>query len=168
MDVDDADVEVRTSTVPGLRVVTTFEDVYRAHYDRMVRVAFMLSGSNEVAEDIVQDAFVRLYSRFDRLADPPAYLYRSVVNGCWHRHRRRRVGERFRHLTVPTTVTSSEIDETWSALASLPPRRRAVVILRYYADLPLADIAQVLGCKTGTVKSMLHRALAELKEVIER
>jgi RNA polymerase sigma-70 factor (sigma-E family) len=168
---DATDAEVRGSTAPDLLVVTTFEDVYRTDYDRMVRVAYMLSGSNEVAEDIVQDAFVQLYSRFDRLADPVPYLYRTVVNGCRLRHRRQRVVERLRHLTTrsdQTTEQSSAIDGTWSALDRLPPRRRAVVVLRYYADLPLAEIAEVLGCKIGTVKSMLHRALAELKEVVTR
>lgn len=179
MDVEDVDAagsagatdaEVRGSTAPDLDVVTTFEDVYRTDYDRMVRVAYMLSGSNEVAEDIVQDAFVQLYSRFDRLADPVPYLYRTVVNGCRLRHRRRRVVERLRHLTAPSdqVTMGSAIDGTWSALDRLPPRRRAVVVLRYYADLPLAEIAEVLGCKIGTVKSMLHRALAELKEVVTR
>jgi RNA polymerase sigma-70 factor (sigma-E family) len=173
LDVEDADAtstEVRGQTAPDLRVVATFEDVYRTDYDRMVRVAYMLSGSNEVAEDVVQDAFVQLYSRFDRLADPAPYLYRTVVNGCRSRHRRHRVVERFRHLTVQSDqgTVPSEIDETWSALGRLAPRRRAVVVLRYYADLPLAEIAEILGCRTGTVKSMLHRALAELKEVVDR
>lgn len=161
------DPEVRGSTVPSLRVVPTFEDVYRATRERMIRVAFMMTGSDEVAEDIVQDAFVQLFSRFDGLSEPTPYLYRSVVNGCLSRRRRRRVAERLAHLTVPNAVTSFEMDETWSALERLPARRRAAVVLRYYADLPLAEIAQILDCRTGTVKSTLHRALTELKEVLD-
>jgi RNA polymerase sigma factor (sigma-70 family) len=62
----------------------------------------------------------------------------------------------------------SEIDETWAVLAALAPRRRAVVVLRFYADLSLAEIAEVTGWTTGTVKSTLHRALADPKEVIAR
>jgi RNA polymerase sigma-70 factor (sigma-E family) len=173
LDNGDADADAAPADAPVLRVVKgeTYEDVYRADYARMVRVAHMLTGSNEAAEDIVQDAFVGLYPRFNALDDPGGYLYRSVVNGCWSRHRRRRVVERFRHLTDQTAsadVATDEIDETWTALMRLPNRQRAVIVLRYYADLPLSDIAEILGCKTGTVKSMLHRALAQLKEVIRR
>jgi RNA polymerase sigma-70 factor (sigma-E family) len=146
----------------------TFEDVYRTDYARMVRAAHLLTGSNESAEEIVQDAFVALYPRFARLDDPSGYLYRSVVNGCLSQHRRGRVAERLRHLTASSDVAAPEVDETWLALERLPPRRRAAVVLRYYADLPLADIATVLGCQVGTVKSMLHRALAQLKDVIGR
>lgn len=147
----------------------SFEDVYRDDYARMVRVAHLLTGSNETAEDIVQDAFVKLYDRFDTLGDVSGYLYRAVVNSCWNRHRHLKVVERLQHLTVPATVAGvSEIDETLSALRILAPRRRAVVVLRYYADLRLEEIAQILGCRLGTVKSALHRALAELKEAIPR
>ena len=90
-----------------------------------------------------------------------------MVNGCRSRRRHGRVVERLQHLTAQSAVTSLETDETWSALARLPARRRAAVVLRYYADLPLAEIAQVLGCRTGTVKSMLHRALNDLREVLD-
>jgi RNA polymerase sigma-70 factor (sigma-E family) len=145
----------------------TFEEVYRASFDRMIRVAFMMTGSNEAAEDIVQDAFVGLFARFDRLDDPVPYLHRSVVNGCLARGRRRRVVQRLGHLTVAESVASLEIDEMWGALKRLSARRRAAVVLRYYIDLPLAEIAEILDCKTGTVKSMLNRALADLREVVE-
>jgi RNA polymerase sigma factor (sigma-70 family) len=158
--------KVRGGDAPDLRVVTTFEEVYRTMHARMVRVAFMMTGSTEAAEDVVQDAFVGLYARFDRLADPVPYLYRSVVNACSTRHRRVRTVERLGHLAAGKAVDSFEIDETWGALKDLAPRRRAVIVLRYYADLRLSDIAQILGCKTGTVKSIQHRALAELKEVL--
>lgn len=167
MTVDDVDTEVRGVTAPALRVVVTFEDLYRATRDRMVRVAFMMTGSTEVAEDVVQDAFVQLYARFDRLAEPAPYLYRTVVNGCLARRRHGRVVERLQHLTLQDATVALEIDETWSALTRLPPRRRAAVVLRYYADLPVAEIATILDCRPGTVKSMLHRALAELKEVLD-
>jgi RNA polymerase sigma factor (sigma-70 family) len=154
---------------PSVHVVAprpSFEEVYKAEYVRMVRVAAMLLGCTEGAEDIVQDAYVALYHRFDTVADPPGYLYRSVVNGCGSRFRHRKVVERFRHLTVPAD-TAEPVDVTWTALRALAPRRRAVVVLRFYADLPLAEIARILDCNLGTVKSMLHRALGELREVIE-
>lgn len=169
MELNETDAGAAPGQAPSLRVVaTSCEDFFRDNYARMVRVAHMLTGSNETAEDIVQDAFVKLYPRFHEVADPGGYLYRSVVNGCWSRHRHRQVVERYRHLTAPDTVADTEIDETWAALRHLQPRRRAVIVLRYYADLPLAEIARILECRPGTVKSMLHRALADLKEVIDR
>ncbi len=144
-----------------------FEEVYKAEYLRMVRVAAMLLGSTEGAEDVVQDAYVALYHHFDTVTDPAGYLYRSVVNGCGSRFRHRKVVARFRHLTTTPDTTPDAVDVTWSALRALAPRRRAVIVLRFYADLPLAEIAQILDCNLGTVKSMLHRALGELREVIE-
>jgi RNA polymerase sigma-70 factor (sigma-E family) len=154
----------RPATEPS--VAGSFEEVYRASYARMVRTARMICGSNETAEEVVQDAFVRLYPRFDTVQDPTGYLYRSVVNGCWASHRRRRVSERLRPPPAPTEASPPEIDETWTALRRLPARHRAVIVLRFYADLPIADIAQVLDCPAGTVKSLLHRALAQLEDVL--
>ncbi len=151
----------------GVFGATALEGLYRDAYHRMTRVAHMLTGHNDVAEEVVQDAFVGLYRRFDTVSDPTGYLYRSVVNGCRQRHRRRQVGERLRTLRVVTEVAPPEIDETWRAVERLSPWRRAVV-LRYCADLSEADIAEVLGCSKGTVKSLLHRALAQLKDVIDR
>ncbi len=169
MDVGDVRAGVTRPAGPDLRVVETltFEDVYRLHYERMVRVAYTLTGSNEAAEDVVQDAYVKLYPRYDDLGDPTPYLYRMVVNGCRERHRHQQVVVRFQHLFAPNPVVVDEADETLAALARLAPRRRATVVLRYYADLSLAEVAEVLGCKVGTVKSMLHRALNELKGVVE-
>jgi RNA polymerase sigma factor (sigma-70 family) len=145
-----------------------FEAVYRADYARLVRAAHMLTGSNETAEEVVQEAFVALYPRFDTVAEPTGYLYRSVVNGCWARRRKRRVADRLGALRQPSATESPEIDEAWTALRRLSARRRMALVLRFYADLPLADIAEAMGCSTGTVKSLLHRGLAQLKEVIDR
>jgi RNA polymerase sigma factor (sigma-70 family) len=152
---------------PVLPAATTFEEVYRRDFGRMVRVAHLLTGSSEAAEDVVQDAFVQLYARFATVGDSGGYLYRSVVNGCRGRHRHRRVVERLRPLAAQPAAVTTEIDETWSSLRRLSPRRRAVVVLRFYADLPLAEIAVILDCRVGTVKSMLHRAMADLREVID-
>jgi RNA polymerase sigma factor (sigma-70 family) len=165
---DEAEGEPPDGAEPQAPAASSFEDVYRADYARMVRAAHLITGSNETAEEVVQDAFVALYPRFAGLEDPSGYLYRSVVNGALSLHRRNRVARRLRHLTTPATVTAPEIDETWIALKRLPPRRRAVVVLRFYADFPLAEIANVLGCEEGTVKSMLNRGLAQLKDVICR
>lgn len=146
----------------------SYEETYRSCYARLTRVAYLIIGSNEAAEEVVQDAFVALYPRFQRVRSPEAYLYRSVVNGSRAWLRRRRIARRVGHAPVATEVAAPELDETREALDKLPPGRRAVVVLRFYADLSLAEIAEALGCGTGTVKSQLHRGLAQLRMVVER
>lgn len=147
---------------------TTFEDLFRSRYEPMVRVAFLLVGSRTEAEDVVQDAFARIELRWARLDNPHGYLHRCVVNRSHDVLRRRRLEQRFRLLHRDEGATELEADELGDALASLTPKRRAAVVLRYYAGLPEREIAEVLRVRPGTVKSMLHRALAQLREVIDR
>ncbi len=131
----------------------------------MLRLAYLLTQSRAVAEDVVQDSFLRIQPRWDRLTSPAAYLRRTVTNACYSYHRRRR---REQALTVvPPAPAEAEHDEMWDALARLSPRRRAVIVLRYYLDLSEAEIADTLGCRKGTVKSMAHRAIADLRSVLE-
>lgn len=146
---------------------TSFEAVYRERRDRLVRVAVGLVGDRAVAEELVQDAFAELSHRWDDVDDPAAYVRTSVVNRC--RNHRRWLGIRaIRPLPNPQLVTTDpELDEVWSHLQVLSPRRRAAVVLRYYEDLSIDDIASLLGCRPGTVSSLLHRALADLREVLE-
>jgi RNA polymerase sigma factor (sigma-70 family) len=154
-------------------IAPSFEDVYRTDYARLVRAASRRTGSREIAEEVVQDAFVALYPRFEdvgQTGDPVRYVSRSVINGCTSHHRRRGVAQRLHHLVAAPDVDAPdlELDETWLAVQRLPGRRRDVVVLRFYADLPLADIAAVLDCEIGTVKSMLHRSLAQLRDLLSR
>jgi RNA polymerase sigma-70 factor (sigma-E family) len=150
--------------------VVTFDDVFAGEYDRMVRLAFLLVDSNALAEEIVQDAFVRLHQRWATTANPGGYLRTSVVNGARSTLRRRRLERavRSRGDDRPDRVVELQADELTDALRRLSPSRRAAVVLRYYEDLSEAEIAATLGVRPGTVKSMVHRALAELREVIER
>jgi RNA polymerase sigma-70 factor (sigma-E family) len=145
----------------------TFDDLFREQYESMVRVAFLLVGSRAEAEDVVQDAFARIELRWARLDNPGGYLRRCVVNRSNDILRRRRLEERFRVLHRQET-SELQADELGDALATLPPKRRAAVVLRYYEGLRESEIAEALGVRPGTVKSMLHRALAQLREVIER
>ena len=105
--------------------------------------------------------------RWKRLENPAAYLHRCVVNRSHDLLRRRRVEQRFWRATRDET---SELgaDEMGDALAALPPQRRTAVVLRYYAGLSEKQIAEVMGVRPGTVKSMVHRAMGELRRVIER
>ena len=105
--------------------------------------------------------------RWARIDNPEGYLHRCVVNRSHDVLRRRRLEQRFRLLRRDET-SELQADELGDALAALSPRRRAAVVLRYYAGLREREIAEALGVRPGTVKSMLHRALSELREVIER
>jgi len=144
----------------------SFEDFYREQHESMLRLAYLLTHSRPVAEDLVQDSFLRIQPRWEELDAPTAYLRRTVANACYSYHRRRR---REDALPVePPGVDQPEHDEMWDALDRLDPRRRAVLVLRYYLDLSEADIAETLGCRRGTVKSLSHRALADLRRILDR
>jgi RNA polymerase sigma-70 factor (sigma-E family) len=146
-----------------------FGELYRAEYRRMVRVAVLVTGSIETAQDVVQDSFVGVWRRWGQLRDPSGYLYRSVVNGCRSHHRRTAREQRFKALSSsrPTASPAPERDELLDALATLPYRQRAALVMRFYDDLSEADTAAVLGCRPGTVGSLVHRGLEQLKRVIE-
>ncbi len=150
---------------PVAAPVSTFDDLYLAEYDAMVRLAFLMVGAS-AAEEVVQDAFARVFERWASLDRPGAYLRTCVVNGCRQLGRRRRL-----HLRQPSTapgVAELGADHLLEALDRLPPARRAAIVLRYYGDLSEAEIAATLGVRPGTVKSMVHRGLQQLREVIER
>jgi len=151
----------------AVEAATTFEELFRRRYEPMVRVAFLLVGSRAEAEDVVQDAFARVDLRWGRMDNPEGYLHRCVVNRSYDMLRRRRLERRFGRLRRDDT-SELQADELGDALAALPAKRRAAVVLRYYAGLREREIAEVLGVRPGTVKSMLHRALAQLREEIER
>ena len=143
----------------------SFDELYRREQPELVRLAALLVGSPDVAADLVQDCFVRLHPRWDQVGDHRAYLRRSVVNACHSHHRRLRVRRRTDlRPAEPVELGARELSD---ALASLPQRQRAALVLRFYAGLPDADIAEALGCRPGTVASLIHRGLASLREVIE-
>jgi RNA polymerase sigma-70 factor (sigma-E family) len=143
----------------------TFESLYAEEVDAMSRLAFLMVGSVDQAEELVHDAFARLYERWDRVDNPGGYLRTCVVNGCRDRLRRRRVEER--HASAAVGGSDPDTDHLADVLAALPYKQRAAVVLRYYEDRSEADIADLLGVRPGTVKSLLHRGLASLREVLE-
>jgi RNA polymerase sigma-70 factor (sigma-E family) len=156
---------VMTGPVAAVVWTTDLISLYRSRYADMVRVAFLLTGSTEEAEEIVQEAFVKIRNRIDRVDNPAAYLRTTVVNGCRNRHRRILVERR--HARPTDGMSHDHVDELSDALAGLPLRQRTAIVLRYYAGMTEAEIAGALGCRPGTVKSLCHRALAELRKVIE-
>ena len=161
-------MEPATTTPPPeeVPVTETFESLFDREYAPMVRLAFLLVDSNEVAEEVVQECFVRLHQRWESVANPGGYLRASVVNRSRDLQRRRQRERRLR--IVPAEAVAFEADHLGDALAALPAKRRAALVLRFYEDLSEAEIAEVLGVRPGTVKSMIHRGLTQLREVIER
>lgn len=148
---------------PALSRGEAFEDLYANQREPMVRLAHLIVGSNAVAEEIAQEAFVRVHDRWERTRNPGAYLRVTVLNLCRSHLRRLRL-ERSRTPPMPTMTDMPELDETWNAVCRLPYRQRAVLVLRYYLDLPEAEIAEALRCRVGTVKSAHHRAIAALRK----
>lgn len=155
--------------------------LYDAQWVPMVRLAWLLTHDQSVAEEIVQDALVRIHARWDRIADTGqvhAYLRASVVNGARSalRHRRvvdRRVtddvasGRALGATTSPSAEDEAVHDATRSELVGLlrrlPRRQREVLALRYFLDLSEAEIARTLDISPGAVKAHAHRGLASLR-----
>jgi RNA polymerase sigma-70 factor (sigma-E family) len=145
-----------------------FSDLYGTEHDRLVRLAFVLTGSREVAEDVVQDSFVRLYRRWRSAEHPDRYLRQIVVNECKSHHRRTgRERDRRAMLYVVDSMPDRQGVELADVLLDLPYRQRAAIVLRYYSDLSENEIAEVLGCRPGTVGSLIHRGLEKLRKVID-
>jgi RNA polymerase sigma-70 factor (sigma-E family) len=152
-----------------LAPVTTVTAFAAAHRLELLRFAYLLCGDRHRAEDLVQDVLTAMWRRFgDRLAvvSPLAYARRALVNAHTSWHRRRSSTERaggLRLVDEPAVAPPADPDPLWDALGRLPERQRAVLVLRYYTDLPDAEIAAVLGVRLGTVSSAVHRGLAALR-----
>ena len=151
--------------------------LYQAHALALVRLAVLMTGDQPTAEDVVQDAFLGLYRRWQALRDADkalGYLRSSVLNGCRsvHRVRHRRQG-----ITVdpPGPVGSAEAEamlgeahrEVLAALRRLPDRQREAVVLRYYLDMTEEQAAQAMGVARGTVKSATSRGLSALARMLK-
>jgi RNA polymerase sigma-70 factor (sigma-E family) len=144
-----------------------FEDFYREAWPGAVRLAALLTQHTAAAEDLAQEAFARMYPKWQDVEHPPAYLRTTIVNVC-HNWRRRAATERTK-LPVLFDSGAADVgfDELADAVATLPFRQRAVLVLRYHLGLSESEIADTLGCRTGTVKSLASRALTQLRKDIE-
>jgi DNA-directed RNA polymerase specialized sigma24 family protein len=155
-----AEVEVETDAASPV----TFAELYGREFAPLVRLATLLVGRPEVARDVVQDSFVRLHVKWPTVRDPLAYVRRSVVNGC----RSQRRWERRRHVHDDLLDGSADlgVDLTLAALQTLPHKARAAVVMKFYEGRTEREIADVLGCRPGSVGPMVHRALLTLREAL--
>jgi RNA polymerase sigma factor (sigma-70 family) len=132
-----------------------------------VRLAWLLTGSRAAAEDVVQDAMTAVYCAFARVESPRAYLRRAVVNAARSRNRdERRQRERLTLLERERPALDAADRELFDLIRGLPYRQRVVIVARYWGGWSEADIAQALGCRPGTVKSLASRALNRLRKEV--
>lgn len=148
-------------------------ELFDEHYGGLCRLAYLIVGDEPQAEELVMDAFVRTFAGWRRIRDldrADAYLRRAVVNLSRSRVRRRHIEQRSPRSDPMTTSFSTDVDDArvvLDAVRALPHRQRAAVVLRYYQDLPEAEIADALGCSLGTVKSQLSKARASLADALQ-
>ena len=169
---DAGDVGAATRPRPVTDAGELVGDLFEGHAVRLTRMALLLVGDRQSAEDVVQDAFIGLYRGAGRLRDPAnavAYLRISVLNGCRSvlRSRKRAWSRAAAHdppVWSAESAAMAEQDrrEVLAAVARLPRRQREVLILRYYVNLSDQEIAAALGVSRGTVVSTASRALAAL------
>jgi RNA polymerase sigma-70 factor (sigma-E family) len=141
--------------------------VYEAHRLALLRVAVLLTGREDMAEDLVQDAFERAADKLAKLEAPAIRPYlRVVILNLWkNRLRRFSLENRFRLQPLPgVDLAFEERDALWSAIRRLPARRRACLVLRYFEDLSERETAELLNCSIGTVKSQTSKALGRLRQ----
>lgn len=147
-----------------------FDGFYATHFDDVARAISLAAGDRELARDATQEAFARALRGWRTVRDmdrPDGWVYVVAMNQLrdhWRRLERRRPTEQIAVDTTGAVVTRLSVRD---AIATLPPRQRQAVVLRYLADLPLADVANAMGCALGTVKATLHEALRAMRVELE-
>ena len=155
-------------------------DLFRCHHLELVRLALLMTGDLATAEDVVQDAFEQLHRRWPTLRQPGsglAYVRSSVLNGCRSMHRRARVARKHAPRLAepsagadaadPADAVAGERSDLIAALLALPRRQREVLVLRYYADLDVAEISVTLRIGPSAVRSTAARGLDALARVLK-
>jgi RNA polymerase sigma-70 factor (sigma-E family) len=158
--------------VAGDDAAASFDQYVANHQAGLVRYAALLAGSRALGEDLVQDVLIRLYPRWSGLADPHPYVRRCVTNEflSW----RRRWSTRFIHAVPDEFLKQQAVDpwddgpdpQLWARLQELPRQQRAAIVLRYYEGFADDKIAELLGCRAGTVRAHVSRGLATLRAAL--
>jgi RNA polymerase sigma-70 factor (sigma-E family) len=155
----------------------SFDEFLAVNADGLLRTAYLIVWDEKEAEDLVQETFLQVARRWRRISameQPLAYARRVLVNlAVGQRQQRSRRRSELAgappdfSVDISTLETYAEREELLNGLKQLPPRQRAVVVLRYLHDLSEAQVAETLGCTTGTVKSTTARGLSNLRELLE-
>jgi RNA polymerase sigma-70 factor (sigma-E family) len=154
----------------------TFEEYAAAAWPSLYRRAYLLTGNHADAEDLAQQTLIKshgTWSRVSRLDSPNAYVRRILTNTFLSSKRPRRhrlellAGESVPEPAAPPVDGPEDRMALWPLVCSLPPRQRAVIVLRYYEQLSEAEIADALACSPGNVKSTAHRALQNLRIALD-
>lgn len=146
--------------------MSEFEDLYRAHGQSVVQLAWLLTHDAAAAEDVAHDAFAALFMVFQSVDNPVAYLRRSVVNRVYERSRRRAREHQRNGLMIAGEIgtTPGPTGGVFDAVAKLTLDQRTAIVLRYWAGLGDREIAEIMGIRPGTVRSHLSRAAARLRK----
>ena len=167
---------MRTEVSGSVDRAGALEELYVRNAPAAMRLAYFLTGDRDQAEDLVQEAFVRVAGRFQHRRVPEnvhAYLRRTIVNLFTSQIRRRRLERRWLHRQAVELTTTGPEDNTlredlWRALEVLSQRQRAAIVLRYYEDLSEREAAGVLGCSLGALNQLVVRATATLRTHVRR
>jgi RNA polymerase sigma-70 factor (sigma-E family) len=172
---DRADAKARRAIVP-------FDEWVASNSQRLLRFAYVITGSQSAAEEMLQSTLAKAYEKWDRISsveNPVSYMRRMIVNA--HLSWWRRIGRRQARSESPSDDNGGMIDLTapdftdqitiselvWQCCLELPPMQRAAVVLRFYEDLTYAEIAAILKCPEATARSWVHRGLVALRLAIE-
>jgi RNA polymerase sigma-70 factor (sigma-E family) len=147
-----------------------FKDFFEAEFRPLRRLGYLLTGDWAEAEDLAQEAMVRTYRAWPSIRErerPGAYARTVLVNRRRSLLRRSMIAQKHAETLRPEAYAPDFGEDgmlLWNAIGSLPRRQRAALVLRFYEDLPEAEIAQILNAPIGTVKSLVYRGLAKLRE----
>ncbi|MFI7612452.1 SigE family RNA polymerase sigma factor [Nonomuraea terrae] len=143
-----------------------FQDFVVSRSDRLLRTAYLLARDWDVAEDLLQESLAKAWFAWPRVEEPEAYVRKILVTtyvSWWRRRWRGELPSDDLPESPAHDAGDGRDDGLWQAVGRLPARQRAVVVLRFYEDLPVAEVAGLLGCGEGTVKSQTAKALAKLR-----
>lgn len=150
--------------------LAALEALYRREYEDAVRLARLLTGDDHIAEEMAQEAFVRVAHRVTSTENPGGYLRTTLVNLCRDHGRRRSTVRRHPQApprSAPPPDLPRDLDEVWQAVQRLPERQRSALILRFWADLTTADVADALDARPATARSLIRRGLKTLEGVLD-
>ncbi|MFC4007300.1 SigE family RNA polymerase sigma factor [Nonomuraea purpurea] len=143
-----------------------YQDFVVSRADRLLRTAYLLTRDWGTAEDLLQESLTKAWFAWPGIEEPEAYMRRVLVTtytSWWRRRWRRELPSDTLPEQIAHDASGAGREELWQAVGRLPAKQRAVIVLRFYEDLPVAEVARILDCHEGTVKSQTAKALAKLR-----